>query len=245
MQQVRGKDKAPGQFRRIQNWIGSDGTSVKEARFVPISPEKLADGVGIWEKYIHKPAEDKLVQLAILHAEFESLHPFIDGNGRVGRMFVPLFLYEAGLIHCPTFYISAYFEANRDEYYDRLLSVSRDNNWTGWCVFFLKAVETQAKENQKKASEILALYEKKKTQIQELTRSQYAVYALDFIFERPIFRSIDFAGFDKIPEPSARRILLNLRKARILIPLRESSGRKSAVYAFAELLNIAEGKTVF
>ena len=245
MDNVRGHDKAPGEYRKTQNWIGAKGCTIEEARFIPVSPEKLQDGMSLWEKYIHTDAQDKLVQLAVLHAEFEALHPFHDGNGRIGRMFVPLFLHKAGLIQSPMFYVSAYFESNRDEYYDRLLSVSKDDDWTGWCMFFLKAIEIQAVENQKKATEILKLYEQKKTEIQELTHSQYTLHALDFIFERPIFRSTELAKTGKVPVPSAKNILSCLRKAGIIKVLRESSGRRAAFFAFTELLNIAEGRKVF
>ena len=100
-----------------------------------------------WERYIHEDTPDRLVQLAVLHAEFEALHPFLDGNGRLGRMLVPLFLWQHSLIRAPMFYISAYFEARRDSYYDGLLAVSRDDDWTGWCRFFLEAVRAQAEEN--------------------------------------------------------------------------------------------------
>lgn len=100
-----------------------------------------------WERYAHADAPDRLVQVAVLHAEFEALHPFLDGNGRIGRMLVPLFMWQAGLIHRPMFYISAYFEARRDEYYERLLAVLRDDDWIGWCRFFLEAVRAQAEDN--------------------------------------------------------------------------------------------------
>ena len=245
MDNVRGHDKAPGDYRNTQNWIGAKGSPIEQARFVPISPDKLQNGMSSWEKYIHKDAQDKLIQLAVLHAEFESLHPFNDGNGRIGRMFVPLFLHKAGLSQSPMFYVSAYFESNRDEYYDRLLSVSKDDDWTGWCLFFLKAVEIQATDNQKKATEILKLYEQKKTEIHELTHSQYTLHTLDFIFERPIFRSTELAKTGKVPSPSAKKILLDLRNAGIIKIIRESSGRMAAFFAFPELLNIAEGRKVF
>ena len=245
MDSVRGHDKAPGEYRKTQNWIGPKGSPIEQARFIPVSPDKLKDGMSLWEKYIHKDAQDKLVQLAILHAEFESLHPFNDGNGRIGRMLVPLFMHKADLIQSPMFYISAYFESNRDEYNDRLLSVSKDSNWTGWCLFFLKAIKTQAVENQKKATEIHRLYERQKIKIHELTHSQYTLHTLDFIFERPIFRSTELAKKGLVPAPSAKKILSDLHNANIVKVLRKSSGRRPAVFAFTELLNIAEGKKVF
>ncbi|MDD4051843.1 MAG: Fic/DOC family N-terminal domain-containing protein, partial [candidate division Zixibacteria bacterium] len=118
MQGVRGRNKAPGDYRRVPNWIGPDGTTMDAARFVPISPERVPDAMSVWENYLHSDAPDRLIQLAILHAEFEAIHPFLDGNGRLGRLLVPLYLVDKKLLSGPNFYISAYFEAHRDEYYD-------------------------------------------------------------------------------------------------------------------------------
>ena len=244
LQGVRGQGKSPGEYRKIPNWIGPPGCPIEDAKFIPISADKLDEAMGRWERYIHEDAPDILVQLAVLHAEFEALHPFLDGNGRLGRMCVPLFLFKAGLIQSPMFYISAYFEKNRDEYYERLLSISRDNDWTGWCLFFLKAIQVQAIENQAKASKILHLYEFKKNQLVDLTHSQYSIHALDFIFSRPIFKSTDFTSIEEIPTPTAKRILTTLRDNGLFTVLRESSGRTPATYAFTELINIAEGKEI-
>lgn len=241
---VRGHDKSRGEYRRIPNWIGPPGCAIEDAKFVPISADKLEEAMNIWERYIHENYPDKLVQLAIIHAEFEALHPFIDGNGRLGRMCVPLFMYKIGLIQAPMFYISAFFEKNRDEYYERLLAISRDNDWTGWCEFFLKAVAEQARNNQNKASEILTLYANKKSQIAGITHSQYSIHALDFIFTRPVFKSTEFTGIKEIPTPTAKRILAVLRDNGILKVIRESSGRRSATYAFTELVNAIEGANV-
>jgi len=243
---VRGHGKAPGEYRKTSNWIGPPGCSIENAKFVPISADRLADAMSMWERNIHDDYPERLVQLAIIHAEFEALHPFLDGNGRLGRMCVPLFMYKIGLIHSPMFYISAFFEKNRDEYYDKLLAVSGSDGWTGWCEFFLKAVETQANKNQSKATEILKLYENKKSQIVDLTRSQYAIYTLDFIFSRPIFNSKDFSGMGvEIPATTSKRILNILLEKEVLKIVRESSGRKPSIYAFHELINTAEGKAVF
>ena len=125
---VRGKNKSPGEYRRVPNWIGPPGCAVENATFVPVGADGLPDAMAAWERYIHHDAPDRLVQLAILHAEFEAVHPFLDGNGRLGRMLIPLFLWRHGLIRAPTFYVSAYFEARRDAYYDGLLAVSRDDD---------------------------------------------------------------------------------------------------------------------
>ena len=163
---VRGEGKSPGDYRRIANWIGPPGCTVEEATFVPVGADKLPAAMSAWERYVNRDdAPDRLVQLAVLHAEFEALHPFLDGNGRLGRMLVPLFLWQCGLIGQPMFYVSAYFEARRDAYYEGLLAVSRDDDWTGWCRFFLKAVRAQAEENLTKARGILDLYEDMKGRV--------------------------------------------------------------------------------
>jgi Fic family protein len=241
---VRGENKSPGEYRRIPNWIGPPGCKIENAHFVPIGADKLPQAMSAWERYAHDESPDKLVQLAILHAEFEALHPFLDGNGRLGRMLVPLFLWQNGLIRQPMFYISAYFEARRDEYYDGLLAVSRNDDWTEWCRFFLEAIRVQAEDNLAKAQGILTLYEEMKRRVPEMTRSQYAIHALDWIFERPIFRTSDFIDGAGIPAPTARRFLGVLQNGEVLRVLIPGSGRRAAVLAFPALLNVAEGREV-
>ncbi len=243
---VRGQGKDPGSFRRVPNWIGPPGCRVEQAKFVPIGAESLPDAMTAWEGYIHQDEPDRLVQLAILHAEFEALHPFLDGNGRLGRMLVPLFLWQLDLIRKPMFYLSAYLEAQRDSYYERLLAVSRDGDWTGWCRFFLLGVREQAEQNLGKAQAILALYERLKPAVIELTRSQYAIHALDWIFSRPIFKSTDFIEGAQIPPPTARRLLTELKAENLVLKeLVPGRGRRAGTYVFPELLNIAEGKKIF
>ena len=245
MQGVRGHKKAPGEYRKGSNWIGPPGCSIEEANFIPIAANGLPDAMSVWEKYIHSEPKDRLVQLAILHAEFEALHPFLDGNGRLGRMLIPLFMEKSGLLSGPMFYISAFFEKNRDEYYERLLAVSRDGEWTQWVAYFLEAIIKQAEENQRKASSILGLYEKKKEEFLKSVHSHYSILALDFIFQRPIFRSPDFTSNTGIPLGSAKRILKLLRENGTLLTIRRGSGRRASIYAFPTLLNIAEGKNIF
>lgn len=242
---VRREGKSPGAYRRIPNWIGPPGSTIDEARFVPISAEQLPDAMSRWERYVHEEVVDKLVQLAVLHAEFEALHPFLDGNGRLGRMLVPLFMWQTGLIQRPMFYISAHFEAHRDAYYERLLAVSRDGDWTGWSRFFLDAVRDQAEQNLSKTRAILGLYEAMKQQVVGATRSQYAIHALDWVFGKPIFKSSDFVAGAGIPEATAKRILTVLREEGVLTVVQEGRGRRAAVLAFPGLLNIAEGRDVF
>ncbi len=245
MQGVRGRNKAPGEYRRVPNWIGPDGCTIEEARYVPTEPNEVSAAMDAWEQYLHADAPDLLVQLAIAHAEFEAIHPFLDGNGRLGRLIIPLFLKAKGLLTRPNFYLSEYLEDHRDEYYERLLAISRDGDWSGWCIFFLKAIVAQAEVNQSKAQAILTLYNQRKDWIVEATRSQYGVRALDWFFSRPIFKSPDFVATGEIPEPTAKRILRLMRDEGMLREIRPASGRRPAIFAFAELLNISEGREAF
>ena len=240
MSGVRGEDKTPGQYRRNPNWIGPPGCSLDEATFVPVSAAKLPEAMRVWEKYIHaEDVPDLLIQAALLHAEFEALHPFLDGNGRIGRLMIPLFLWQRKIIHRPMFYISAYFEARRDLYYERLLAVSRDDDWTGWCRFFLEGVRMQAEDNLEKTNQIFALYEEIKN-MTVMTRTQYSLQTLDWLFERPIFRSSSFSVNSNIPKPTARRILDLLLTEGILTVLISGGGRRSPILAFPRLLDIAQ-----
>ena len=237
---VRGQGKSPGEYRRIPNWIGPPGCSIGEARFIPVEADRLPEAMDNWERYFHSGGHDRLIQLAVLHAEFEALHPFLGGNGRLGRMVVPLFLWQAGLIRFPMFHMSAFFEAHRDAYFDGLISVSRDDDWTGWCQFFLCAIRMQAEDHLARTQRIIDLYNDMREQMVKLTRSHYAVFALDWIFETPIFRSADFVLQAAIPTPTAGRILRVFRDAGILEPILEARGRRSAVLAFRRLLEVIE-----
>ena len=241
---VRGQNKAPGEFRRTPNWIGPRGCTIEEATFVPVGAEQLPDAMAAWERYIHRNVPDRLVQLAVLHAEFEALHPFLDGNGRLGRMLVPLFMWQSRLIRAPRFYISAYFEAHRNAYYDGLLSVSRDDDWTGWCRLFLEAVQAQAEDNLGRAQGIFALYDRMKGQVAELTRSRYAIHALDWIFAHPVFAGTRFVSAAGIPSATARRFLAVLVDGGILQVITPSRGRRTSILVFPELVNVAEGREV-
>ena len=237
---ARGGHKTPGEYRRLAVMIGPPGCTVEEATFLPVEAHRLADAMSAWERYMHVDAPDRLVQLAILHAEFEALHPFLDGNGRVGRMLVPLFLWQKDLIVRPVFYISAYLEANRSAYYEGLLSVSRDNNWTGWCLFFLEAVRVQAEDNLKRTRAILDLYDDMKRRVPELTRSQYAIKALDWMFQSPIFTGVAFIAESGIPASTARRILAVLSRESILNPIAPGKGRRTTLFLFQDLFDITE-----
>ncbi|MBC8245638.1 MAG: Fic family protein [Verrucomicrobia bacterium] len=246
MQGVRGKDKSPGSYRLEQNWIGPEGGTIEQAKFVPVAPEHLQSGMDVWERYFNEESDlDALVQLAIVHLEFEALHPFKDGNGRLGRMLLPLNLFQRRLLASPNFYMSGYLDANRDEYLERMRAVSRDGSWTDWCIFFLNGVLEQSAENERKVREILKLYNQSKLEVSNLTHSQYSIKALDFIFQTPIFSAPQFTERSNIPKATAARILGILRKEGILKTIREGKGRRFGVFAFAKLINIAEGNRVF
>jgi Fic family protein len=242
---VRGRDKAPGQFRRTQNYIAPPGYPIEKATFVPPSPDLLPDILDNWEKYMHFDEKDILVHLAIVKAQFEIIHPFLDGNGRMGRMLVPLFLFAKKLLSSPMFYPSAYFEANREAYYTRLQAISQQQDWNGWIQFFLTAIVEQAAINIAKVREILRLYEDMKTKVVETTHSQFAIQALDAIFSRPIFLGADFAAISRIPtKVTAATIVRQLLGAEILRTLHPARGRRSAMLVFPELINLVEGHSV-
>ena len=191
-----------------------------------------------WEKYIHSDEKDSLVQLAIVHAQFEVIHPFVDGNGRVGRILVPLFLYQKKCLSQPVFYASAYLEAHRSEYIDRLYQISETQAWDDWIIFFLKAITEQAKSDIVKAQAIMNLYEEMKRRIPDLTGSRYAIQTIDALFRHPIFNVTDFMKTINAPRPSAVTMLNKLREGKIIMVLQEGSGRKPHIYGFRDLLSI-------
>jgi Fic family protein len=242
---VRGKDKDRGRFRRTQNWIGAAGTPLEKASFVPPDPMFLQKHLDNWEKFYHAEERDPLVQLAVVHAQFELIHPFLDGNGRLGRILIPLFLYEKQLLSRPMFYLSKYLEAHRDEYLAHLRELGQPAGWNRWIGFFLRALVEQTETNVRTARAVIELYERLKTQIIDLTRSQYAVPLLDHLFGQPVFQSTHLAQQKGMPsKPMVMQMLGRLRGAGILKVVREGSGRRAQVLTLAELVNLCEGKKV-
>lgn len=248
MSSVRGQNKTPGEFRLDQNWIGKHGCAMEQASFVPPNPLRLLDFLQAWESYLDGDDVDFLLQTALMHAQFELLHPFKDGNGRIGRILIPLFLYQKRALSQPMFYLSEYLENHREEYYQRLKAISCEGDWNGWIAFFLRAVIDQAGQNAKCVTEIRSLYDEMKIAIQEATRSQYTVHLLDAIFGKPIFKSSDLAqklaSEFGIHEKTTPGLLRQLKQAGILRELQTSSGRRSAILCFPRLINLAEGKAV-
>lgn len=248
MNSVRGQDKTPGEFRLDQNWIGKMGCTMEEATFVPPNPVQLPDHLRAWEAYLDSDDVDFLIQTAVVHAQFELLHPFKDGNGRIGRILIPLFLYQKRVLSQPMFYLSEYLENHRDEYYLRLKGISAENDWNGWIAYFLRATATQAAQNSQRVAAIQALYEEMKRAIHDTTHSQYTVHLLDAIFSKPIFRTSELAqrltDEHGIHEKTAPALLRQLRDAGILREIQPGAGRRSATMCFPRLINLAEGRQV-
>ncbi len=246
MASVRGSDKRPGVFRTTQNWIGAPGADYEHAAFVPPSPLDLPDHLRAWERYFHADDKDMVVQMAVVHAQFEILHPFLDGNGRLGRLLIPVFLYERGVLSRPAFYLSAWLEQHREQYYHHLRALGRTPDaWNAWCTFFLEGVVAQAEENGSRAKQALVLYDQLKQRIIARTNSQFAIPLLDFMFARPVFRSSDIQWAGPFPSrPTLAELLRALRESGDLLLLVPGSGQRPSVYALADLVNLAEGKEI-
>ncbi|WP_187429108.1 hypothetical protein ROLI_005100 [Roseobacter fucihabitans] len=232
----RGATKNPGQYKTDQNYVGDDAR--REVYFTPISPGQLAPSMEKLVDFMNGGALPPLLSVAISHVEFEALHPFNDGNGRIGRMIITLLLWKKGLISEPHFYISAFFEERKVEYIERMRQVSASGDWTGWCAFFLEAIAEQAQHNLETAKSIASLYEEMKPVFRETLNSQWAPFAQDFIFGSPVFRNNRFTTRAGIPKPTAVRLSRALMDAGLLMELEPASGRRAALYAFEPLIRL-------
>jgi Fic family protein len=244
---VRGRFKGAGRFRTTQNWIGPESRPIEEAYFVPPAPGDLSLHLDRWEKYYHATELDVLVQLAIVHAQFEIIHPFSDGNGRLGRLLIPLFLYEKKLLPRPMFFLSESLEAHRKSYEVGLRDLGKDEDaWNRWVEFFLLLLGNQALKNTLKALSIQQLYDELKNKVIALTRSQFAIPLLDQIFFRPVFSAADLAFARPCPSrPALNNLVRKLSTGGVIKQLREASGQRGAMYVQAELVNLCEGKEIF
>lgn len=232
----RGALKSPGEFKTEQNYLADKYK--RKILFVPIRPEKLQDGLDILFKYISESTEPALIKAAMTHIEFEALHPFKDGNGRIGRMLITLMLWKSGVISAPHFYVSGYFEEHKDEYIDTMRSVSETGNWEEWCSFFLRAIELQAVRNLSIAENIRTLYENLKQTFSEVLSSKWSVTALDFVFTNPVFRNNKFTSHSGIPQATAARFTRILLDEGIIHTVEEASGRRPALYSFEPLMGL-------
>jgi Fic family protein len=239
LKSVRGHNKMPGEFRRQQNYVGSRVGGVEQVRFTPPAWNTLADSLSNWEKYYHGD-DEPVVRLALVHAQFEFLHPFLDGNGRLGRILIPLFLFEHGLLPQPTFYLSEYIEQNRDEYIDRLNELGRSKeSWRNWTLFFLNAVSVQSNRNIEKADAILALYEAMKERFQETANSKYALPLLDSAFKLQYFQASQLQWQGTAPsKPTLMKMLQSLEREGVIRMFRDATGRRPAIWWLPELAGL-------
>lgn len=228
---VRGRNKRRGEFRKVQNWIGRLRATIDQASYVPPDPLYLMEYLTSWENYFHYEEKDRIVQLAVIHAQFEIIHPFLDGNGRVGRILIPLFLFEKGLLHSPMFYLSEYLEKHRDVYYSELRLITEEKSWDGWIEFFLTAVREQAKENSRKARAVLALYN-------EMKEKASSISILDALFKHPIFSTSEFTELTGLSKTNSFRTVTRLKEEGILKTLSEGKGKKPSIMVFAPLIDI-------
>lgn len=232
----RGAANSPGAYKTEQNYIGERRR--QPVSFVPISPEALPAGLQSLVTFVRENPLNNLLKIAIAHVEFEALHPFKDGNGRIGRMLITLMLWTSGLIRQPHFYVSSYFEHYRDDYIEMMRRVSSHDEWTEWCVFFLNGLRSQAERNISVAQRIFRLYDEMKLRFREELKSEWAIEALDFMFANPSFKNSKFTGHDRIPPYVAASMTRKLREVGILSQIVPGSGRRPAIYGFEPLISI-------
>lgn len=242
MQGVRGQDKNPGQFRKTQNWIGPRGCKLEDATYVPPAPHALNDLLEEFIDFFRNSDEslDPIVQTALVHAQFELIHPFDDGNGRIGRILIPLALMLRRSIISPSLYISGFLEAHREEYYERLEGISRNNDWQAWVAFFLRAVIEQSEKNLWLVRKIIKLYEEKKREISELLRTDQSIYILDMLFDTPVFRANELHQRLSIQRQRGATYIRALKGANIVRELRPAQGRSAALLSFDPLWAITD-----
>jgi Fic family protein len=235
----RGSNKEPGNFRRSQNWIG--GTRPGNARFVPTPPEKLMDCLGEFERFIH---DDKyklpvLVKTGLLHVQFETIHPFLDGNGRLGRLLITLLLCENGTLKSPALYLSLYFKKHRELYYDHLQSVRTKGAWEEWLNFFLEGVTETAEQATKTTLRMISLFNKDEEKIKKLGRAKdSALKVFEHFKSRPLNSVPSITKRLKITAPTARASVNHLVKLGVLKEITGKQRDKMFSYkAYMDILN--------
>lgn len=241
---VRGANRTPGFFRKVQNWIGAKGSTPETATYVPPNPAFVEMLMENWLRYMVDYEDiDPLIQAAVMHAQFEMIHPFLDGNGRMGRLLIPLFLYKRGVLHKPIFYMSAYLEAHRDTYCACLNKVHGAEGWSPWIRFFLQGVAQQAVHNTSCSQAVLRLYNALKSEIREATHSEYSHVVLDTLFRLPTFSVPRFTALALESTPGCspatiRGLLKRIAAAGIVDQLHKGSGRLADIYRFSRLIEI-------
>lgn len=237
MQGVRGDHATPGEFRLTQNWIGSAGCTLNTAKFVPPPPEELVSSLGNLEKFLHDRTLPPLVHIAMCHYQFEAIHPFIDGNERLGRLLITLLMLERKLLHTPLLYLSAFFESTKDEYYKQLFDVSDKGSWQEWFVYFLNGVATQATDvldRVKRINDVLS-------QWRSLHKSLVFYDIYDLLMENPFLMITTAATKLGISFKVAQRALIALEKSGIVTEITNKA--RGRVYCARQLLSIIEEPT--
>ncbi len=222
LQGARGANKQPGEVRRSQNWIG--GTRPGNARFVPPPPHLLAPELSAFERYIHDDELPSLVRAGLLHVQFETLHPYLDGNGRIGRLLITLLLEHWHLLSRPLLYLSLFFKRHRDEYYRRLGAVRTRGDWEGWCSFFLEGIATVADEAVRTAQELFGLMGRDRRRV--LSSPSATVMSLrlfELLPEHPVINVTNALSLLKTTRPTAGKAIAVLESAGVLL---KTSGRK-------------------
>jgi len=237
MQGVRGGHATPGEFRRTQNWIGPPGCSLSNATYIPPPPDRLVDCLGAWERSLHDQSMPPLIQVALIHYQFEAIHPFLDGNGRVGRLLTTLFLMERKVLPAPLLYLSAFFEATRQDYYNHLLGVTREGAWSAWLEYFLNGVARQSEDACSRAERInktLASWRRKLP----ARATANSMLLLDALAENPFLTIKGAAKRLKVAFTTAQRAIDSLRRAGVISEMTQA--RRDRVFCAKQILAILE-----
>lgn len=242
MEGVRGGYATPGEFRKSQNWIGPPGCTLENAVYVPPAPEQMEEALDQFEKFLHASFRlPPLIEAALVHCQFEAIHPFLDGNGRIGRLLITLLLCQRGCLSKPLLYLSAFFESHRQEYYYHLLNVTQKGTWDKWITFFLQGVVVQAKDASERSKLLLELHKRLREKIQRPRISVLALQFLDLLFISPVITVNFVAEKLSITFPAATKAINVLEKEGIL---REVTGKKrNRIYVANEIIKILEEKT--
>ena len=239
MENVRGGQLTPGEFRRSQNWIGPAGCTLDNATYVPPRVDEMLEALGEMETFIHTTSQiPPLVQAGLLHYQFEAIHPFLDGNGRMGRLLIILLLHEWKVLSHPLLNVSVYFEARRQEYYTCLLEVSKNGAWEEWLLFFLTGVSTQAINDAVRLESLLSLRVDYQERIRVGRRQERLEQVLDLVFQRPVLNIRQAEAALGIPFLTAERCIVRLAKIGIL---REITGKaRNRVFQADQILAVIQ-----
>jgi Fic family protein len=237
MDGVRGDQASPGEFRRIQNWIGSAGCAPANATYVPPPPAEMMEALDMLERFFHDASLPPLVQAALLHYQFEAIHPFLDGNGRVGRLLVILFLLERKVLPAPLLYLSAFFEATRQEYYTLLRSVTEGGEWEAWTEYFLNGVARQSEDVLSRAARVNALLDAWRLTVAGAS-SATPVELVGLLGENPYWTVSGVAKRLGVAYTTAQRAIQRLVEASILRPLTDA--KRDRVYCAEAILGVLE-----